>query len=482
MSVKQSLSVTQKSQNADKNRSTVRILWKSTQSGESRNLNERTAYYWISINGGTETRYSVSYTLPQNSTKTILDITVNVDHNANGTGSIKVRTWMDTRISAGEITKSKSLTLSTIARESTIGATDADIGAATSIVVARKNKDYTHDVGFTFGELSGYIDADGNVSASAVKLTETSIAWTIPTEFYGQIPGAKTGTCTLRIRTYSGNSQIGSAKTATFKVRASEAACAPIVAGTVVDTNPATIALTGDPAAMVQYRSNALCTIAVEARNGATVEQKKIGGTVVAGETRLIEGISKDWVSFYAQDSRGYEGRASVPFTFIPYVPLTCNAAAARTDPTSGRAVLTVKGNYYNGSFGSADNTIAIRCRTRQNAEDSAWSDYVYIQPTITEDGYTAEVELSGLDYRYAHVIEVAVADALEAVAKETYIHRGIPVYDWGENDFRVNVALRLGAANYGTELPETGVSGQVFFLLGSPITMHIHDGEKWVG
>ena len=96
------------------------FTWTSTQSGDSWNGYTKTAYYYVSINGGAETKYSVSYTLPKNTTATIATNTFTVKHNADGTGSISVRTYMETGISAGTVQKSKSLTLTTIPRASKI--------------------------------------------------------------------------------------------------------------------------------------------------------------------------------------------------------------------------------------------------------------------------------------------------------------------------------------------------------------------------
>ena len=111
MAVSQSFSVTEvaNSVSVADNTSKVNIKWISTQSGESRNDNTRTAYYWISINGGAETKYSVSYTLPAGTTKTILNKTITVKHKDDGTGTVKVRAWMDTRISYGVTEPSKSI-------------------------------------------------------------------------------------------------------------------------------------------------------------------------------------------------------------------------------------------------------------------------------------------------------------------------------------------------------------------------------------
>ena len=122
MSVSQTLTLTEVSGsvNNTNNTSQVRILWQSTQAGDSWNGYTRTAKYYVSINGGAETEYSVSYTLPQSTTTTIVDTTITVAHKPDGKGTVKVRTWMDTSISAGVVELSKTLTLTTIPRGSTI--------------------------------------------------------------------------------------------------------------------------------------------------------------------------------------------------------------------------------------------------------------------------------------------------------------------------------------------------------------------------
>ena len=85
MAVTQSLSVTEVSGSVSypDNSSQVKIVWKSTQSGESWNGYTRTARYYISINGGAETEYTVEYTLPQNSTVTLVSKTITVKHKSD---------------------------------------------------------------------------------------------------------------------------------------------------------------------------------------------------------------------------------------------------------------------------------------------------------------------------------------------------------------------------------------------------------------
>ena len=78
MAVTQSLSLTESDVKTLNNTSKVRILWQSTQTGESWNGYARTAKYYVSINDGAEKEYSVGYTLPQNATATIVDTTLTI--------------------------------------------------------------------------------------------------------------------------------------------------------------------------------------------------------------------------------------------------------------------------------------------------------------------------------------------------------------------------------------------------------------------
>ena len=210
MAVSQSLALTQSSQSVSGNYSKVRILWKSTQSGASYNNYTKTGYYWIAINGGSETKYSVSTTLPKSSTKTILDKTITVNHRTDGTGSVKVRTSLATGISAGTITKSDSLTLTTIPRATTpkVSATSVNMGSAITISTPRASSSFTHDLAYTFA---------GSSYTSIATGVGTSYSWTVP-DLASRIPNATSGTVTVRCITKSGSTTIGT-KTVTFTAK-----------------------------------------------------------------------------------------------------------------------------------------------------------------------------------------------------------------------------------------------------------------------
>lgn len=337
--------------------------------------------------------------------------------------------------SAFKVAGSRTITLTHIPRASTVGASDANIGAVSTLSVVRRSKDYSHTIAYKFGSLSGYIDEDGSISSTAVKMKATSIPFLLPESFYAQIPNSSTGKCVLTITTYSGSTKIGDAQTAQFTVTAAKSACAPAVSGTVADCNAKTLAITGDENILVRYASSALCTIAATAQKSSSIVEKTIGGVKVTGTTRTIPEVTTEKVDFGCTDSRGYAAAVTVEKTLVPYIHLTANLTAKRTDPTSGNAVLSIKGNYFNGSFGAQDNALNIQYTINGG-------DPVTLEASLKDNTYQAEAALSGLDYQNAHTIKITVADKLETVTKSATVGKGIPVFDWGENDFQFHVPV----------------------------------------
>ena len=202
MSVSQTLDVSEISYSIADNTSKVRIIWKSTQSGTSYNGFTRTAYYYYSVNGGSEVAKTVSYTLPQNSTKTIVDTTLTVPHEPDGSGTIKVRTWMDTDISAGVIQKdSGTITLTTIPRKSTLSASNGELGKAQTLKATRKSDSFTHTLTWTCGAHKGTI---------ATKSSAVSWTFTPSKELSKEAPYGTKVCCSFKLTTYNGKNAVGS--------------------------------------------------------------------------------------------------------------------------------------------------------------------------------------------------------------------------------------------------------------------------------
>lgn len=202
MGVSQSLWLSETGYDIASNTSTVRIVWSSTQSGGSYNSYERTANYWVSINGGSETEYSVSYTLPQSTTISIVDTTITVNHETDGTGTVSVRTWMDTHISAGVVTKSESLTLTTIPRASDLNVSNGTLGVKQTITANKKNGGFTHTLSWKSGSYSGIIDE--------AKVLKSIWDFTPSLDLATGSPNWTSVYCEFTLSTYKGNSLVGS--------------------------------------------------------------------------------------------------------------------------------------------------------------------------------------------------------------------------------------------------------------------------------
>lgn len=439
-----SIGITQNSQSVENNRSNVTVALTIAWNGGSYNATGNAAGT-LTIDGIDYSFKAVFNTAQKASgSEVIYSETVDVDHSADGSKTLSCQASFNTQTMAGTVTASASKPLTQIPRESTIWATDADIGAVSAVMVDRKNAAYTHSIAYQFGNLSGYIaNASGALSSSEMKLSATSIPFPVPESFYAQIPNAPSDTCALTIRTYSGSTQIGQARTCSFKATAAPDKCRPEVSGKVVDINLATLALTEDENKLVRGMSTALCTMTALPRNGAVIQSRTIGGVEVAENERTIPNIELNEVVFTATDSREYTGRDSKAVDLIPYKMLTANVTAWRVDPTSGNAVLKVEGNYFKGSFGAKDNFLRVEYRKGSSG------DYQEAVPVISDDNtYTAEIFLEGLEYTKSFDYEVVVSDALNTVPRNATVKKGIPVFDWGEGDFAFHVPVSAPSLN----------------------------------
>lgn len=369
-------------------------------------------------------------------------------HESDGSRSITISLSVSAFVAGGSsiawsVSGSKPISLTNIPRASTIGATAANIGERSSISISKKSDNYTHSIAYKFGSLSGYITSSGGTSSTESKFSANSLSFLVPTAFFEQIPNAQSGLCTLTCRTYSGSTKIGDDQTCTFRATASKLDCAPLVYGSVEDSNQDTIDLTGDSDVIVKYHSFAHCTISVDLRNSAKIKRRTISGVTVP-ETKndcTIENTETGNFEFVAVDSREYDGRQTVQKELVEYIPLTCNPAVSRDGPTTGNAILTIEGQCFNGSFGAVDNTLSVSYRVRERYGELG--DPVSIQPDISGNKWTVETVISGLTYTSVWEIEITAQDKLETVTKTVTVLKGVPVFDWGENDFVFHVPIQ---------------------------------------
>lgn len=316
---------------------------------------------------------------------------------------------------------------------STIVTSTTNIGSNPSFAISKKHSDCYSTIEYTFGSLSGTIVSNytGTVYNS----------WTIPDEFYYQMPNSKTKTCTITCTTYVNSEYLG-VTTSTFTVSVNENVCKPSLSPTAQDSNSTVVALTGDANKFVKFRSNASVNSGATAKYGATIVSQKItcGGKFLSVGSGTINGVESGSFTFTVTDSRGITTTSTINKTLVNYIKPTCNLEAKAT--VGGTLDFTVTGNYFKGSFGSQSNTLTIKYRTKP--VDGSYGSWQTTTATISydENKYSCDFSISGLDYRTMYVVQTSATDVFETVTSQEIKTRATPVFSWSGSDFEFNVPV----------------------------------------
>lgn len=411
MSVFQTLTLEQVGQSITNNTSKVRIKWTSQQTGSSYNdAPGDKAYYYITLNGGTKTEHTVAFTLPQNTTKTILDTTLTVNHKADGTGSIKVETWMDTEISAGVITQTKTLTLDTIPRASAVSApSSGTLGTALKITIDRKSTSFSDKLYYKVGSKS-----EVQITAYDGKATYN---WTPPVSLASNAPNSTKLAVTLITKTYNGNTYVGRSECVVeLSVPTS---VAPTLSVALSDPTKVSATYGG----YVQLRSKIKVELTAAGSYGSTIKSYSIkvgnfyAATTSSGTTDYLPSAGDISVVCSVTDSRGRTTTTTQPVTVLPYSKPTISAISAarcNQDGSANRA-----GAYGKVTFSAAitalsnKNTAAYKVQYRAHGAER-WTDAGSVANGEYNPANVYVVFAADTNTRYA--VRVVATDKFESV------------------------------------------------------------------
>lgn len=335
-------------------------------------------------------------------------------------------------------TVSVTATLPAIARKNTVTATDAYIGAVSTIVINKNNTANTSTLSYKIEGQSTYTEIIANTSV-------TQYGWTVPETVYQLIPNSKEIKIYILCETFSGSTSMGTNETyMTASVRESENL--PEASVTAADVNSLTLALTGDSSKLVKGFSNLQVQTTATAKNGASIASVRVvcGSVSGSGADVTLNSVESSTVTVTITDSRGISSSISVPeLTLIEYIPLTVNVTTQRTSDSDTVSVSS-NGNYFSGSFGTTTNSLTVKARVK--SVGGSYGDYTNLTTTISGNSYSATGSLTGVSYTSAYDVEVTAYDAVNTVGVSSVyrINKSIPVFDWGENDFRFNVPTTI--------------------------------------
>lgn len=392
---------------------------------------------------------NISRSMSANSTITIASGTKTIAHNNDGTKTITCSASLSATSAyylPGNISVSGTLSLTTIPRTSSVSCNSFNIGDSTTIVISRASDSFTHTVTWAFGNASGTI---------ATKTSATTVGATIPaSSLYAQIPNSKSGVGTITCQTYSGDTLIGTS-TCNFTAYAKESECIPTVSASITDTNDTTIALTGSNTKFIKGFSNAKVTASATAKNSASISSYYTNtgdGRTSSTAVTQFNNINNKYISVKATDSRGYSKSVDYTLDWIEYIRLAFTSITLkRPESTADKANMTIKGNYFNNSFGNVLNNLILQYRYKEGTGE--YTDWTALTPTITDNTFTYTELLENLDHNKEYTFEFLINDDLMTVYSESVVlTKGIPVLRVGKDYVDISGTLKENGNNVITE------------------------------
>lgn len=375
-------------------------------------------------------------------------VIVTVPHNADGTktitisatGAISGTTLTSTNISA-------TITLDTINRAALITAAtnfnDEDNPTIT----------YLNNIGDNATTLQACISLTGandDIKYRNIPKTGTTYTFNLTDAERNILRNAtsdKTRSVIFVVKTVVGGKTYKSNLTKTFSITNA----LPEITASVIDSNSATIALTGDSSTLVRYYSKPRYTMAASAKKGASITElytydRDTKLTDTTGVKNYCDGKRH---IFYTKDSRGFSTNKSIETPFIEYIYLTCNLSVS-IPTAAGDTTLNIDGAYFNDTFGAVSNTLTIQYRYAEL--NKSYGEWITITPTISGNSYSKSVNINGLNYQTPYKFQARAIDKLDTRVSGERRVKSEPVFDWGANDMSINVPLSIQGRLYGTQ------------------------------
>ena len=448
MAVTLSISIAQNSQNVANNTSNVTVSVTASWTYGSYNTLQKPG--WVKIDGTTyEFTSSFNDNQSTKGSKVIYTDTLNISHAADGNKTLDVSASYTTGVSSGTITASASKTLTKIPRAATIeSAPNFDDEDSPTIT-------YTNPAGSAATTLQACIaSSDGNTIYAAYRdINKSGKAYTFSlstaerTTLRTAAKNAKSITVKFYVKTVIAGATYYSSLAKTLSI----VNATPAISPTITDTNSATVALTGDSNKLVRYYSNAKITIGASAVKGASITSRKVEcGSKSLTADGTINAVESGAFKFTVKDSRGISATKTETKTLVNYVKLTCGLANTEFT-TDGVIRFTIKGNYFNGSFGTTANTLSVQYRYK--LADGSYSSWTNATATKSGNTYSAPVTISGLDYREKYVIQARAVDKLATISTSEKTMSCVPVFDWSGEDFNFNVPVTMNHNGYSYDL-----------------------------
>lgn len=359
----------------------------------------------ITIDGTTYSAFNKTFTT-STSAQYLGSASKTVTHKSDGSYTVSASATFNTKVSLGTLSCSKSLTLTTIPRKSSISAVSASaLGSASTITVSRQSSSFTHTITYKCGSATGIV---------CTKSSSTSVSWTPSTSLASQNTSGTSLTVTFTIETFNGSTSLGTNTWTSYSYYIPDnSTFKPTVSLSVDDVYTYRTTY----GAYVQGKSALQIGVTAAGKNSASIKSytTTIDGKTYATSsitTSVLTGTGTLTITTNVVDSRGFTNSTTWDIEVLPYsAPKITSSSVQRTNsggtPSASGTHLTVT---YAGEYSSLNskNTISYTVKYKKTTETN------YSSPaTATNGKYTFAADTAS-----SYDIVLTATDKLESVNK----------------------------------------------------------------
>nr|DAS04011.1 MAG TPA: protein of unknown function DUF859 [Caudoviricetes sp.] len=331
--------IDQVSQNTQSNSSQVRVRLAL--------LNTTTTFTGYSCSAfvdlnGQRLNWSDTISMGYNQTLMLIDRTITVNHNADGTKSFGLMAsftggggWSPNTLTIG----GNSFTLTPIARSSSISIGNAVIGQPVTITINRQNPNFKHTIRYWWGDKKGVVATD----------VDTSAVWNVPNDLANDVPNASVGQGTVFVDTYSNGKLMGT-QSVTFMATVPDTMKPTLSRVTLSDASTIAQSLIPNPDTFIQVISN--IKVAFDGASGsygstitgyrAEIVGKNQATNVNGGTLGIMNYSGSITVRASVVDSRGrWSASKDIQVKVLEYFAPALSFSIARTGSTSSTLTVT---------------------------------------------------------------------------------------------------------------------------------------------
>lgn len=401
---------------------------------------------YININGSRAMTYTSGFTIGSSWVKIGSTCTATVAHNDDGTKICNITGYFNSSITTKleNLSVSQNITLTTIPRKSQITAAtnDFNIGDGFLIYTNRKSSTFTHAINLYFGSYSTTL-----VYGITDSYYWDSTSWA--SSMYQQIPNSNSGTGALQLITYAADDSVIGYTELSFTAHVADSN--PTFTNlTYLDTDSATVSLTGNSSQIVQTKSNIRVTVnGAAAKNYAAISTYKAqyGSKTITSSSNVISFgtvSTNDNLTVTLIDSRGNSIQQSVYLTAIPYaVPTVTTAALSRVNNIEAGTVLVCTGTF--ASIMVTKGQYSLKYRYKPTTSGT-WSSYISISPAMNGGSFSFNANIGNFDIGTSFNFEIAAFDYYTSTTKSALLSTAKPVFSIRDGKIGVNKIPENGA------------------------------------